>query len=217
MAQLGLELGADVTIGSSGAAKVEAALAKLPGAKGGTVDLRDETDVARFFAEQGAFDHLVVTAGDWRGGMSANTRTNDLAAARDGFEVRFWGALAAVKHATATLSASGSVTLTGGMLAHRPTKGLALATALAGGIEHLARGLAIDLAPIRVNAVCLGMILTEHTVQMLPPAALQGYVGQLPLPRGGSPAEAALAYAYLMLNTYATGQIVPVDGGGLLV
>ena len=62
-----------------------------------------------------------------------------------------------------------------------------------------------------------GMILTEHTVQMLPPAALQGYVGQLPLPRGGSPAEAALAYAYLMLNTYATGQIVPVDGGGLLV
>jgi NAD(P)-dependent dehydrogenase (short-subunit alcohol dehydrogenase family) len=35
--------------------------------------------------------------------------------------------------------------------------------------------------------------------------------------RGASPTEAAKAYVYLMLNTYATGQILPVDGGGLLV
>jgi NAD(P)-dependent dehydrogenase (short-subunit alcohol dehydrogenase family) len=35
--------------------------------------------------------------------------------------------------------------------------------------------------------------------------------------RGASPTEAAMAYVYLMLNTYATGQILPVDGGGWLV
>jgi hypothetical protein len=34
---------------------------------------------------------------------------------------------------------------------------------------------------------------------------------------GASPAEAAKAYIYLMLNDYATGQILPIDGGGLMV
>jgi NAD(P)-dependent dehydrogenase (short-subunit alcohol dehydrogenase family) len=39
----------------------------------------------------------------------------------------------------------------------------------------------------------------------------------LPLPRAASPAEAAMVYVYLMLNGYVTGQVLPVDGGGLLV
>jgi NAD(P)-dependent dehydrogenase (short-subunit alcohol dehydrogenase family) len=39
----------------------------------------------------------------------------------------------------------------------------------------------------------------------------------LPLPRAASPAEAAMAYVYLMLNGYVMGQVLPVDGGGLLV
>ncbi len=46
---------------------------------------------------------------------------------------------------------------------------------------------------------------------------LRSFVAPLPVPRGGSPVEAAQAYVYLMLNGYATGQILPVDGGGLLV
>jgi NAD(P)-dependent dehydrogenase (short-subunit alcohol dehydrogenase family) len=41
--------------------------------------------------------------------------------------------------------------------------------------------------------------------------------GNLPLPRGASPTEAAKTYVYLMLNSYVTGQVLAVDGGGLLV
>ena len=102
------------------------------------------------------------------------------------------------------------------MLAHRPRKGAPLAAAIGGAVEHLARGLAIDLAPVRVNAVCPGLILTEH-VQRMPEAMRQAFVSPLPVPRAGSPAEAARAYVYLMQNRYATGQILAVDGGGLLV
>ena len=102
------------------------------------------------------------------------------------------------------------------MLAHRPRKGTALATAIGGAVEHLARGLAVDLAPVRVNAVCPGIVLTEHVKQM-PEAMLLSIVASLPVPRGASPAEAATAYVYLMLNRYATGQILPIDGGGLVV
>jgi NAD(P)-dependent dehydrogenase (short-subunit alcohol dehydrogenase family) len=216
IAALARELGAEVVIASSQAVNVDAAVARLPGTTGSTVDLRDETSIARFFASLGAFDHLAITAGDWGGAMFAATRDIDLAAARDGLAIRFWGALATVKHASQTIAANGSITLTSGMLAHRPRKGTPLATAIGGAVEHLARGLAVDLAPVRVNAVCPGIVLTDHVKQM-PEEMLQMYVGPLPVPRGASPTEAATAYVYLMLNSYATGQILPVDGGVLVV
>jgi NAD(P)-dependent dehydrogenase (short-subunit alcohol dehydrogenase family) len=216
VAALSRELGAEVVIASSNAANVDAAVERLPGTMGSTMDLRDETSVSRFFENPGAFDHIAITAGDWGGTMFAATRDLDLAAARDGFEVRFWGALAVVKHASRTIAPNGSITLTSGMLAHRPRKGAPLAAAIGGAVEHLTRGLAIDLAPLRINAVCPGLILTDHVKQM-PEEMLRTYVAALPLPRGASPTEAATAYVYLMLNSYATGQILFVDGGGGLV
>jgi NAD(P)-dependent dehydrogenase (short-subunit alcohol dehydrogenase family) len=216
VAALSRELGAEVVIASSNSANVEAAVERLSGTTGNTVDLRDEAGVSRFFEKLGAFDHLAVTAGDWGGTMFAATQDLDLAAARDGFAVRFWGALAAVKHGSRTIAPDGSITLTSGMLTHRPRKGAPLATAIGGAVEHLARGLAIDLAPVRINAVCPGIILTDPVKQM-PEERLRTYLAGLPLPRGASPTEAAMAYVYLMLNSYATGQILPVDGGGWLV
>jgi NAD(P)-dependent dehydrogenase (short-subunit alcohol dehydrogenase family) len=91
-------------------------------------------------------------------------------------------------------------------------KGAPLATAVTGAIEHLARGLAIDLAPVRINAVCPGIIFTDHTKQMSE-EMLRTFVARLPLSRGASPTEAATAYVYLMLNSYSTGQILSVNGG----
>jgi NAD(P)-dependent dehydrogenase (short-subunit alcohol dehydrogenase family) len=102
------------------------------------------------------------------------------------------------------------------MLAHRPRPGAPLATAIGGAVEHLARGLALDLAPIRINAVCPGLILTEP-VKRMPPEMVRAIVSPLPIARGATPAEAALAYVYLMANPYLTGQVVPVDGGGSLI
>jgi NAD(P)-dependent dehydrogenase (short-subunit alcohol dehydrogenase family) len=217
VAELARAQGAAVVIGSSNEANVRAAVERLPGAKGRSVDLRDEASVAGFFGELGPFDHLVITAGDWGGVGFGSIRDLDLAKARDGLAVRFWGVLAAVKHGCRTIAQDGSITLTSGMLTHRPTKGAPLATAIGGAVEHLARGLAIDLAPVRVNAVCPGIVLTDHVKQNMPEARLQSYVAPLPVPRGASPTEAAKAYVYLMLNGYATAQILPVDGGGLVV
>ena len=217
VAELAREVGAEVVIASSRPASVNAAVGRLVGSTGRVVDLRDEAGIAGFFEDLGAFDHLAITAGDWGGAMFAPTRDIELDQARDGFAVRFWGALAAAKHSCRTIAQNGSITLTSGMLAHRPVKGSPMATAVGGAVEHLTRGLAIDLAPVRVNAVCPGLILTDQVKQAMPEARLQSFVAPLPLPRAGSPAEAAKAYVYLMLNAYATGQILPVDGGGLVV
>jgi NAD(P)-dependent dehydrogenase (short-subunit alcohol dehydrogenase family) len=217
VAGLARGLGADVVIASSHAERVAGAVARLRGVTGGAVDLRDEASVAGFFATLGGFDHLAITAGDWGGAMFAGAADVDLAAARDGLEVRFWGALAAAKHGSRTIARDGSITLTSGMLAHRPRKGSPLATAIGGAVEHLARGLAVDLAPVRVNAVCPGLILTEQVREMFPEEMQRAFVAGLPVARAGSPGEAATAYVYLMVNGYATGQVLPVDGGGGVV
>ena len=217
VAELAQALGASVVIGSSGEAKVAAAATRISGATGHAVDLRDETSVAGFFEKLGAFDHLALTAGDWSAAMFGATADIDLAKARDGLTIRFWGALAAAKHGCRTIAQDGSITLTSGMLAHRPMKGAPIATAIGGATEHLTRGLAVDLAPVRVNAVCPGIIRTDHTEQTMPKEQMEGAVAPLPLARAGSPADAAQAYVYAMLNQYVTGQILPVDGGGLLV
>jgi NAD(P)-dependent dehydrogenase (short-subunit alcohol dehydrogenase family) len=216
VAQAALEAGAEVVVGSSQAARIEAAAEKLGhGAKGLVVDVKDETSVASFFDAAGAFDHLVFTAGDW-GHMFGATRDLDVEASKARMEVRFWGAARAAKHGTRHISKDGSITLTGGMLAHRPIPGAPLTTASAHTTEGLALGLARDLAPIRVNAVCLGLILSEQ-VQNWGEAMIKSFTASLPLPRGGTVEEAAEAYLYLMRATYVTGQVVRVDGGGSLV
>jgi NAD(P)-dependent dehydrogenase (short-subunit alcohol dehydrogenase family) len=156
------QAGAQVVVGSSQPARIDAAAEKLgPGAKGLAVDVKDEASVAAFFEAAGPFDHLVFTAGDW-GHMFGATRDLDVEASKARMEVRFWGAARAAKYATQQIGKEGSITLTGGMLAHRPIPGAPLTTASAHTTEGLAMGLARDLAPIRVNAVCLGLILSEQ-------------------------------------------------------
>jgi NAD(P)-dependent dehydrogenase (short-subunit alcohol dehydrogenase family) len=218
VAEAALERGAKVVVASSQQAGVDAALGRLgKGAEGSTLNVTDEGDVAGFFERLGAFDHLVFTAGDWAGmGGGSSLAELDLSAAKAAFGVRFWGALAVVKHGYGKIAEGGSITLTDGMLAHRPRKGAPVSTAMLGAIESLTQALAVDLAPVRVNAVCPGLVMTERSSGM-PEALLQRFTARLPLPRGGDPAEIAEAYLYLMRGGYTTGQVLLVDGGGSIV
>ena len=106
------------------------------------------------------------------------------------------------------------------MVAHRPRKGAPLSTAMAGSIEHLVRGLAVDLAPIRVNGVCPGMIRTDVWNSIPEDAREERFkqaTARQPLARIGEPEEVAQAYLYLLRGGYTTGQVLIVDGGSSLV
>jgi NAD(P)-dependent dehydrogenase (short-subunit alcohol dehydrogenase family) len=218
VAECALAEGATVVVGSSSAANVEAAVLKLSeGASGGVVNVRDESSVAAFFRAHGKFDHLAFTAGDFETVHDPMPISQlDMSKADEHLQVRFWGALKAVKHALPHMSANGSITLTDGTLTHRPMKGRALLSAFGGAIEHLVRGLAIDLAPIRVNSVCPGVTLTK-TLTKLARGRESQMTAHQPLPRGGQPVELAQAYLYSMRGGFTTGQILIVDGGQTLV
>lgn len=200
--------GAKVFVASRSQAKVDAALSRLgPGAEGATVDTNEEADVERFFGALGPLDHLVYTAGDW----DRPTDQWDLQASQWIFRVRFWGALRAIKHARKSISTEGSITLTDGAAARKPRRGGAISSAGAMAIENLVRGLAVDLAPVRVNCVCPGLITTEAT--QMPEEMVKSWTARQPVPRPGTPAEVAEAYLYLMRGAYTTGDVLLVDGG----
>jgi len=208
---------AQVVVGSSRERKVSAAKEALPGAEAFAIDVRDEASVVAFFERVGPFDHLVFTAGDWdRMFGGGPLETLDITAAATTFSVRFWGAVAAAKHAHKNIRAGGSITLTDGMIAHSARKGAVIAGAMAGAIEHLTRALAVDLAPIRVNCVCPGLIKTDiwkGIPEEQREETWKRLTKRLPISRIGEPDEAAEAYLYLMRAGYTSAQVLRVDGG----
>jgi NAD(P)-dependent dehydrogenase (short-subunit alcohol dehydrogenase family) len=210
--------GADVTIASTNAGKLASAADRLGGAATALLDLTDEGSAQSYFTGSGRFDHIVSTAGDWGKARRGPLAEMDLADAAALFGVRFWGAARLAKHGAKALADGGSLTLTSGMSAWRPQKGSVMATAMAGSVAHLVYGLAVELAPIRVNGVFPGGVATEIFAG-LPEAMRKAeearFAGQL-IPRIAEPAEVAEAYLYLMKGTYTTGQIIQVDGGAML-
>ena len=218
VAQAAAAAGAAVTIASSGQGRLDAALAQLPdGCAAVVLDTRDEASVAAAFGRLGQLDHLIYTAGD---GVRPRPVTQvPLAEARALLDVRLWGSVAAVQHAAPRITAGGSIALTSGTIAVRPAAGAALASAGAAAVEGLVRGLAVELAPVRVNAVRPGAVRTPLWDALPEPqrtAALAAQAGRTLTRTTGDPAEIAAAHCYLMGNRFVTGTVLTVDGGALL-
>ena len=211
--------GARAIIASSNADRVKQAVATLDGkAEGHTLDLSNEHDIQNFFQRIGDFDHLVFTAGDT---LQLNElAATDLTKARHAFELRYWAALAAVKYASPRIRKEGSIVLTTGVAGRRPHKGWTVAASVCGTIEALTRALAVELAPIRVNAVSPGIVRTNLWQSMSAEARerlFESVGNSLPVGRVGEPYDIAQAYLFLMQEGFSTGQTVVVDGGTVLV
>lgn len=210
--------GAAVVVASSRQERVAEALATLPkGAEGHAVDLSDGDAIAALFERIGAFDHLAYTAGEaLQLGPIAAT---DVAAAKRFYDVRFWGAFTAVKHAAPRLRPGGSVVLTSGIAGARPRAGWTVGAAICAGMEGLTRALAVELAPIRVNIVSPGFVRTPlwSGMDAATRDAMYEQAGRaLPVGRVGEAGEVAETYLFLMRQGFATGQSFIVDGGGVL-
>jgi NAD(P)-dependent dehydrogenase (short-subunit alcohol dehydrogenase family) len=219
VAQQVVAQGASAVIASSNANRIKEAVGTLDGkAEGHMLDLSNEQDIQSFFQRLGDFDHLVFTAGD-------TLQLNELAAtdlnkARRAFELRYWAVLAAVKYASTHIRERGSIVLTTGIAGERPHKGWTLAASVCGAIVSLTRALAVELAPVRVNAVSPGVVRTNlwRNMQEHEREGMYESVGKtLLVGRVGDACEIARAYLFLMLEGYSTGQTVVVDGGGVLV
>ena len=210
--------GASVTIASSEKGRLDAALAELPdGCDGVVADTRDEEAVAALFVHVGRLDHLVYTAGD-----AVAPHPVAEVAARRGAPAAGRALLGHGRGGEArdpVPEPTGSISLTSGTVGVRPVPGFALGAAGVGAIEGLARGLAVELAPVRVNVVRAGAIRTPMW-DAIPRQQRDGDVrrdGETDADRrdrrGGADRRDAL---YLMENEFVTGTVITVDGGSVL-
>jgi NAD(P)-dependent dehydrogenase (short-subunit alcohol dehydrogenase family) len=211
--------GAHVVVASSRQSSVDTAVTRLGArATGQALDVLDTKAVSEFFDFLGGVDHLVYTAGEALSLMPINDL--DLGRARGFFQTRYFGALNSVHAAVRHVRAGGSITLTSGSAGERPGAGWALAASVCGAMNSLIRALALELAPIRVNAVAPGVVRSPLWSRMSETDrdGMYAQLGQsLPVGRVGEVEEIAQAYLYCMTQNYGTGVVLNVDGGTVLV
>ncbi|HWT97414.1 MAG TPA: SDR family oxidoreductase [Terriglobales bacterium] len=216
-AEKALAAGAEVTIASRSKNKVDEAVASLAGkgkVRGAVLDTTDAAAVDAFFAGAAEWDHVVISAAQTKSGP---VRGLDLAAAKAAMDSKFWGAYHVAR--AAKIKQSGSLTLVSGFLSVRPSAGAVLQGAINAALEALTRGLALELAPIRVNAVSPGMIATPLWLGLPEEkrdAMFASAAQRLPARRVGQPEDIANAVLYLATTPFATGSTVLVDGGGAI-
>ena len=211
--------GAHVVVASSRQKSIDAALALLPGkAEGRVLDLSREDAIADFFKAAGEFDHLVYTAGENL--ELGEIKTLSIDWTRQFWNIRYWGAFTAVKYGAPHIRAGGSIVLTTGVAGARPHKGWTVAASICSAMEGLTRALAVELAPIRVNAVSPGVVRSPLWGAMSESdreAMYRDAGAKLPVGRVGEVDDIAEAYLYLMRENFSTGQVIVVDGGTVLV
>ncbi|WP_027052309.1 SDR family oxidoreductase [Mesorhizobium erdmanii] len=217
-----VEAGAEVVIAGRSEQKLEEAQQALGNPVGlavAVVDVTREDQVASLFARLGGLDHIVSTAADIEGAYRLLPEL-DLEAAQRVVDSKLFGPLLLAKHGTRRLGASGSMTFVSGIAAYRPAPRGSVVAAVNAALEGLVRALAVELAPIRVNAVSPGWVDTEIWAQVAgdrKAETLAAMDERLPVGRIGQPGDIADAIFFLLGNGFATGTTLHVEGGHRLV
>ena len=182
-------------------------------------DVTVEADVQRMFSQVGAFDHLVVTRGVPP--PAVPIESTDLAAVRAFIDVMVVSSFSLAKHAKAKLRPGGSITFTSGISKDRPgIPGGAVVATVAGSFGYMARALAREMAPTRVNVISPGWVDTPMWDDIVGNAKHEIWAqmaARLPAGRIGTVADIAKAYLFVLESDFTTGIVLDVDGGHALI
>lgn len=220
LARLLVAQGEDVTIVGRSADRLATARAELEQAGKGQVrarraDISREEDVADLVGDQ-QVDHVAVTAADATGVYGPTARlSTDIA--RGVLSTKLLGAWLVGKHVAGKVT--GSLTFTSGINAYRPNGSNTIMAAANGALASLASGLAIEMAPVRVNVISPGWVDTPiwNQLGMDRQAAFADLAQRLPARRIGTPDDMAQAFLAVMRNPFITATLLHVDGGHRLI
>lgn len=213
-----VEAGAEVTITGRNRDKINAAVAQLgEHAHGSVVDATSISQLQTFFREYGAFEHLVISVSGAAGGGAF--RSLDLQALRHGFEAKFWPQVAIAQISLETLRHDGSITFITAGSSRKALPGTAGLAAINGALDAMIPTLAVELRPLRVNAVSPGVIATpwwDHVPDGFRNDIFAQSAASAPAGRVGQPEDVAQCILFLIQNTFVTGSIIDCDGGARL-
>ena len=181
------------------------------------VDLTDEATIAALAADLGPVDHVVSTASARARGAVSELTPEALILS---FHTKVVGPIMLAKHFAPTMPEDGSFVLFSGVAALEPDPGFLAVAATNGSVNTVTRSLAVELAPIRVNAISPGTIDTgawdglgeEKKAELFARLSAKN-----PSRRIGTVEDIAQAVIFAMTNAFMTGVSVSIDGGQPLV
>jgi NAD(P)-dependent dehydrogenase (short-subunit alcohol dehydrogenase family) len=197
-------------------ARAEAAAATIGGgdtASACAFDLASPGDIAGCLESVEAVDRLVLGAIE-RDENSVGEY--DLASALRLVTLKLVGYTEVVHTLAPRFTDGASVLLFGGQALRRPYPGSTTVTTVNGGVTGLVHTLAVELAPVRVNAIHPGIVGDSPYWKDKPAAVLDPIRERTPLGRLPTMDEIVDAAIFLLENGAVNGVNLEVDGGWLL-
>ncbi|SDX96805.1 NAD(P)-dependent dehydrogenase, short-chain alcohol dehydrogenase family [Amycolatopsis xylanica] len=203
--------GATVLVSGRDQRKLEWTAGELGGAEAVAVDLADEDSIAALASKAGQVDHVISTAAAAANGPLADLTKQAIDTA---FAAKVTGPLLLAKHFDVT----GSMLFFSGVIAWRPAPQRTVMATTNGALAHLVQALAVELAPVRVNAVSPGIVDSGAWDGMGEGKAafLDSVAAKNPARRVGSTEDLTEAALFALTNRFTTGTVLHVDGGGRL-
>jgi NAD(P)-dependent dehydrogenase (short-subunit alcohol dehydrogenase family) len=211
-ARLARAEGAEVVVTGRNEDRLKQAAAEVDAFRTAAFDATDPDQLEEFFRRfDGPIDHVLVTAGGPYYGLLKDLDLEE-AQKHIGMELT----LPLYVGRAAQDKVRGSLTFIGGTGARRPGPGLIVTSAMTNAHPALIAGLAIEIAPIRVNLIAAGFVDTPLSARLLGDdleKRRQQLRDTLPIGRVVGPADVAALAVHLMTNTALTGATYDIDGG----
>jgi NAD(P)-dependent dehydrogenase (short-subunit alcohol dehydrogenase family) len=188
-----------------------------PGISAEVVDITDDATIEALADRVGAIDHVVSTASARARGYLAELQRDNL---RMSFDTKVIGPTMLAKYFAGQINPGGSFVLFSGVHAFKHNVGYLGVGITNGAVDFLTRWLAVELAPIRVNAISPGVIDTGAWDAMGEDGKRDYFkhiAAHNPAGRIGTPDDIAGAVLFAMTNTFMTGTTLKVDGGEPLI
>jgi NAD(P)-dependent dehydrogenase (short-subunit alcohol dehydrogenase family) len=184
-----------------------------PGIGAETIDITDDESIAALAGRVGRVDHVVSTASARARGKLADLQRQNLL---QSFDTKVIGPTMLAKHFASQINPGGSFVLFSGVHAFKHNVGYLGVGITNGAVDFLTRWLAVELAPIRVNAISPGVIDTGAWDAMGDDGKrdyFEHIAAHNPARRIGTPKDVADAVLFAMTNTFLTGMTLRIDGG----
>lgn len=189
-----------------------AAAAIGPNVAGIAVDLTKPHSIAASLADVGPVQHVVLSAIH----RDLNTARNyDIDKAIGLVTLKLVGYTAAINALLPNLSQDASIVLYGGLAKERPYPGSTTVTSINGAVTTMVHTLALELAPIRVNALHPG-IVGDSPAWAEKQEALDRVIARTPTRKLATMKDVATATLFLLENGSVNGVNLNVDNGWLL-
>ena len=217
-ARLARAQGADVILTGRNHERLERAAAELGAKSIAAFDATDWAALDRFFRDlPGQIDHVMVTG---PGPYYAPLAELDRERAHRAYDDHQWLAVAVAQHAVGRVRPGGTLLFMGGTGGRSRGPGLSMIAAATAAMPALVANLAVEIAPIRVNLIAAGFVVTPLSARLLGDdleARRDQLRATLPIRRVVRPEDVAALAVHLMINTALTGATYDIDGGQQLI